>query len=478
VLDDPERYLSTTHCGLSLENGQFYIADLSTNGTFLNGSTNAMGKGTKLPLNDGDSFTLGDYEFAVSLNQSASDNNVQDSGPFDGGFPESAPQAGNGSTPFAEFVPGRGPVSGEDHSADPVADYNGDWQAPPASGGQIIPEDGDDWDWASPSIDAQRGDDPLNDVFQPPESLPDDTPFVGAGGGIPENWDVMMTDSPSEPESYPVDSPVSVPPTRDASDNDWPASTTPMYPGRLEKHEPENTYTAAQYQALADSNVQLQAELDLLKSRQMEQRSTGSLPAAAVDIGLLEAMGFQTHELTDEEISRVNLQVGEVVREMIIGLMKVLGSRSTIKNEFRMNITTIQPVENNPLKFSANISDALENMFIKQGNAYKKPLEAVREGFDGIAEHQVAILAGMRAAFRGVVERFDPKVLDARFSRQQKSSIFPVNQDARNWESYLEYYKDLAGDSDNSFQSLFGDEFVNAYEEQLQKLSFARKANN
>ena len=142
-----------------------------------------------------------------------------------------------------------------------------------------------------------------------------------------------------------------------------------------------------------------------------------------------------------------------------------------------MNVTTIQPVENNPLKFSANVDDALENMFIKPGNAYKKPVEAVQEGFNGIAEHQVAILAGLRAAFKGVIERFDPALLEARFAKQNKGGLIPGSQKAKNWELYLEYYNDMAGDIDNSFQYLFGDEFVQAYEDQLQKLAIARKTN-
>jgi len=54
----------------------------------------------------------------------------------------------------------------------------------------------------------------------------------------------------------------------------------------------------------------------------------------------------------------------------------------------------------------------------------------------------------------------------------------PGSQKAKNWELYLEYYNDLAGDIDNSFQFLFGDEFVQAYEDQLQQLVIARKQQN
>ena len=177
-----------------------------------------------------------------------------------------------------------------------------------------------------------------------------------------------------------------------------------------------------------------------------------------------------------KKVIEINQIVGELVRETVTGMMQVLSSRSTIKNEFRMNVTTIQPVENNPLKFSANADDAIQNMFIKDGNAYKKPVEAIKEGFEGIAEHQIAILAGIRTAFKGVLNRFDPAVLEQRFEQFNKPALIPGMTKGKNWDSYKHYYKELVDDMDNSFQHLFGYEFVQAYEEQLQKLTIARKS--
>jgi type VI secretion system protein len=163
-----------------------------------------------------------------------------------------------------------------------------------------------------------------------------------------------------------------------------------------------------------------------------------------------------------------------MLRDMVAGMMRILSSRSSIKNEFRMSVTTIQPVENNPLKFSATVDDALENMFLKKGNAYKGPKQSVEEGFTGIAEHQIAVLSGMRSAFKGVLERFDPLVLEKRFDKQNKGGLIPGSKNAKNWELFTEYYTDLAGDLDNSFQYLFGDDFVRAYEDQLQRLAITR----
>ena len=33
-------------------------------------------------------------------------------------------------------------------------------------------------------------------------------------------------------------------------------------------------------------------------------------------------------------------------------------ARAEVKNQFRVNITTLKPLDNNPLKFSANADDA------------------------------------------------------------------------------------------------------------------------
>ena len=67
VLEDPERYLSSLHCEFIFENGQFYLLDQSTNGTFFNGSMDPMGKGTRLPVKNDDRFIIGDYEFSIQL---------------------------------------------------------------------------------------------------------------------------------------------------------------------------------------------------------------------------------------------------------------------------------------------------------------------------------------------------------------------------------------------------------------------------
>jgi type VI secretion system FHA domain protein len=162
------------------------------------------------------------------------------------------------------------------------------------------------------------------------------------------------------------------------------------------------------------------------------------------------------------------------MRETMQGMMRVLKFRKKIKEEFRINVTTIQSIENNPLKFSANIDDAMENMFIKENNAYKAPVDAVKEGFQGIAEHQVAVIAGMQAAFRGMIERFDPNNLESRFEKYKSTSLLSLGQKGKRWNAYKQYHQGLIENLDDSFQHLFGYDFVQAYEDQMQRLISAR----
>jgi type VI secretion system FHA domain protein len=189
----------------------------------------------------------------------------------------------------------------------------------------------------------------------------------------------------------------------------------------------------------------------------------------------VDALGFSHVDLSDEQIREINATVGAMVRETIDGLMQVLRSRTSIKNEFRINITTIQPVENNPIKFSAGVDEVLELMFLRRSRAYKGPLEAIEESFHSIADHQLAVIAGIRSAFRSVLGKFDPERLEEEFKQTGKGGLLPGVIKGRFWGAYQEHYAKVINDMERSFQELFGDEFVQAYEDQMRKLSQARK---
>ena len=171
-----------------------------------------------------------------------------------------------------------------------------------------------------------------------------------------------------------------------------------------------------------------------------------------------------------EETMRI---VGAAFREMVQGLHETLLARSEIKSEFRLERTMIRPQENNPLKFSPTVDEALRALLKggASGGAYLGPVPAVREGFKDLQAHQIAVMAGMQTALAALLRRFDPEHLEKRLKRQSVlDSILPAARKAKYWELYEDLYKQIAAEAEDDFQSLFGREFAGAYESQVKKL--------
>ncbi len=465
VLADPDKYMSSVHSRISFENGQYILSDVSTNGTFINGSSEPLGGGNKIILADGDHFIISDYEFIVNFRDThnATDDLLTQSAGL-GPFNDTRDATGEGlflqndpfvTPPVSNYMPMSGAVSGFDIAeTDPLAALDkasaNNRQAPVQN---------------NPFTDNSMADHgvAVNDAIDWPSANIE-------SGMIPDDWndDKLLT--------APVVSLGHSTSTFESTSGHLPDSSFSNVEA-LAKLENE-------YLALENENKKLMTEVARLKQHIKKQNVNGKAgrkeekrTITAMDKTLIEALGFSEKNLNQDKMLEIGETVGLLVRETMEGMMRVLSFRKKIKEEFRINVTTIQPVENNPLKFSANIDDAMENMFIKDNNAYKEPIEAVREGFQGIAEHQVAVLAGMQAAFRGMLERFDPDTLEKRFEKYKKSSLIQLGKKRKNWESYKAYHTELAGNLDNSFQYLFGYDFVQAYEEQMQRLVIARKTN-
>jgi type VI secretion system FHA domain protein len=182
---------------------------------------------------------------------------------------------------------------------------------------------------------------------------------------------------------------------------------------------------------------------------------------------VLEGAGLDPEDVTPD-LAR---NFGEILRVVVAGVMEVLQARHNVKDEFRMRITQFRPADNNPLKFSANVDDALHNLLVKRNAAYLKPVEAFDDAFDDLRHHQLAMLAGMRMAFEAMLSEFAPERLQEQFDRQLKrGSLLNVAPKLRYWDFYRDLHEELLKDPEVTFRRLFGDAFAKAYEEQLKRL--------
>ncbi len=170
-------------------------------------------------------------------------------------------------------------------------------------------------------------------------------------------------------------------------------------------------------------------------------------------------------------------QFGQILRVVVAGLMDVLRARDKIKDEFRMRMTTYKQADNNPLKFSVNVEDALHNLLVKRNAAYLGPVEAFEDAFLDVRNHQMAMLAGVRVAYEAMLAEFDPDRLQEDFDHVAKSGNFlSGGTKAKYWDLYRTRFHDMVKDADSSFRHLFGDDFAKAYEEQLSRLKAANRA--
>ncbi|MBW8128076.1 MULTISPECIES: type VI secretion system-associated FHA domain protein TagH [Pseudomonas] len=158
--------------------------------------------------------------------------------------------------------------------------------------------------------------------------------------------------------------------------------------------------------------------------------------------------------------------IGRSYRLMVEGLIDVLRARASLKGEFRMQQTMIQPAENNPLKFAPNADEALL-LLLRHGNqAFMAPDLAVRDSFNDLRAHQLAVMAGVEAAIKHLLSRFEPAQLEERMGKPGGlSSIFNGSRQAQYWQQFTELYSNISREAQEDFQDLFGREFSRAYEE-------------
>ena len=163
--------------------------------------------------------------------------------------------------------------------------------------------------------------------------------------------------------------------------------------------------------------------------------------------------------------------VGEIARALTAGAMDVLVARALTKRESHIDMTMIAPRANNPLKFFPDADSALTQMLGAQIPGYLAPLPAIAGAFDDLKAHELAVIAGMRAALAAVVQRFDPARVEQRMVEAGRfDRLLPGGRKARLWDRLVASYGELARDADDDLQRLFGENFSGAYAQRVARL--------
>ena len=425
VLPDPEKFVSGNHAEIFSRGGAYFLRDTSTNGTFVNGMH--ISNGAETPLSEGDQVQIGEYQIQVTLERDHTGPtgfNLGGQGGHAAGH-ATGPTGPTGAHGYGAQQPAYGVLLGTPAApADPL-DLFKDHSRP---GSRPVP----------PPIAQPDHSSALDDFYQPPpiERPPPPPPPQQAGPAvIPDDWDKTGYGGSRGASPHQQHAQYAPPPPQHR-----PAPVAMPPPG-----PPMGPMSDDQAGALAA--VLMSAGLDAGTAR-----AVAGMPGLHVILGTLLGVSIQ-------------------------GLLDVLKARMDVKAQFRVPVTHMRPVENNPLKFSANSAQALHSLLAARNPAYLGPVEAFNEGFQDIKAHQIAMMAGMRAAFDTMVQRFDPEELTERFQKRIKQAglLGGLAGKGRFWEMYCDFFEELTQDADANFQRLFGDKFAQAYEEQMRRLTSVRR---
>lgn len=487
VLPDDSRVISSRHAEVHLQGGLATLIDLSTNGTFVNGEPEAIGKGSSRQLQNGDQLAVGDYLFSVTLAAQA-DLPV---GLESVGFLDNSPaaQPSHAPDPFAPATAETADTaSDEDYSIDDLDQWleplassqpaSDPWQSNTPLGGGVV---GSDPLTPQPMGNPSLGTDPLGldqgplglDPLNPQQGSPfnasplDADPLNSATiGGSPQNTDPLAAFEQADRSSLLAE------PTAADDDNWWQseADNAPANQMAMPQITPQAAATITQPPVAPSAVATPPAAAPIIPNPGAPVTPAGpASPQAAELAELLELKG-----LSAEQQAALVPDCAGIVRHTSNHLVGLLQARASIKNELRASRTMIQTEENNPLKFSAGAADAMQAMFSNSGKAFLAPQQAVQESFEDIADHQVAVLYAMKAAFNEMLAHFSPAELELKFDG--KSGMLG-NRKAKSWDNYCDYFEQLQRDRENSYSQLFGAAFAEAYEAKLVELKSSRSLN-
>jgi type VI secretion system protein ImpI len=395
TLPDPSRTVSGKHCEIRFHDGGYWIHDVSTNGTFLNGSDRRLPAPHR--LRHGDRLEIGHYIIAVALDGEEAQGDVDRSAPVVSGFGSSDlwSPAGDAAPPLPrrDLQPAR--------ETKPVRPDFLDWAIDtPASSFDHAPlpplpaesRHEDEMDWA-------RAPAPI--PVQPPPVTPVPTPRrpgASAPSG-PDPWGNAGPHDDSRQDVTPVEFPA-------------PWSEPPPRPDIAPPAEPAAPMPPPATGGSSSSDMAF-------------------MRAFARGAGIPEEVVAWRN---DEELAEL---LGTLMRVIAEDLKQLLMARAESKRLARStNQTMVQAVDNNPLKFSPTPEDALRLMFGKPTSGYLDARRTLEQSFKDLKIHQVKTYAAMQHALRMLVEDLDPQAIAESTEADKGLAALVGSRKAKMWDTF------------------------------------------
>jgi type VI secretion system FHA domain protein len=437
-LPDPTNGISSRHCEIKREADLFVLNDISTNGTFLNGSPERMK--IEHELEEGDVLIVGPYQIVASLNAAAAP-------------PPPPPEPTDVEAAAPESAPAHEPIPAP----------------PPAPEMEPTP----------PQAEAEPEPTPM-------AAAPEPEP---ASKAAPETVVAPPAEAPARPESVPAPEPVAppappepapLPPPADSKPSSEPSPAAPVAePTPEPAPAPEATSQPGGEAAAERDDTVINALAD---GEKVDWARGGfgvrdeTAPLAAGDAASVDAMiaaFIEAAALTETKVTRspeVMQNAGALLRRLVSGLLVLVEARARSKAKMGAELTGLQLDGNNPIKFARSPEQALAQLLNPPESGFMPADRAVEDAYIDLQSHQVATLAGIPGALRATLDRFSPGSIRRRVEAGGfLSKILPAFQDAALWRAYEREFVAVKKESDEAFMEVFSKEFRKAYERQLRE---------
>lgn len=479
--------VSRLHALVRYVNGLYFIEDRSTNGMLLNGTS--LQRGEPVTLKHGDRLQIDTFVIDVHMKgETATQWNALN----DNERTAATAAAGRDSVHSAPSLPAASspknvnPLDlslllasrGEDVAVAQHGEAHGGGLIPGAADaapGAILdplamfdaPSSyGEDAQASPPPNEGWNHTPAVSDRFHPPqvEAVRASAPL------LPDDWDVMSSHVASRVESRSNDSPLATPAQMP---REVPASQPhASAPERLAEGQPE-LQSLLQSQAQPQSSAEApSAKLAVHQEQALQSPTPAKGPTSLPNAAHPHATAPASAASRASAAAPPSPELDEMLHIAVDTMMDVLRARAELKNSFRLPATLIQRAENNPLKFAPTAQEAVKKLFAPPDQGFLCGSAALNDAATDIRNHQMAMLAGVRAAFDSMLAQFDP----ARIEETEGVAARRLSFGGRpsHWERYKVQFDALTRNPDECFQRLFGDEFARAYEAQLARLKHRR----
>jgi type VI secretion system protein ImpI len=138
------------------------------------------------------------------------------------------------------------------------------------------------------------------------------------------------------------------------------------------------------------------------------------------------------------------------LRMTVDNLMALLQARTQAKQLTRSTSqTTVQAIENNPLKFSPTSEDAMRILFGPKTRSYLDAQRAFAQGFSDLKSHQLKTYMAMQHAVHELITGIDPTLIARELELQRGAKSWLGSNKSKLWDEFMTRWKAHLG-RDNS----------------------------